>query len=482
MSEFYIIGENEHVASAASASEVISIVHSGTVFVYWREATAVEDINAQVWMSSSEDGHVWTPPAMAIDPSAVDIFPVGVIHDGVQFVMVVATHAAAATTYGTKMYVSPDGITWTEDNVINWTESWSFPTGLDWDGTLYWLTGMVQPSGPSGPTVTVVRSSTNRTTWTSLPYPSQLSTRSLVRGRTVIYGGQLYVFMREGDPFVESNEDRLLYSAWSGSYWEATLLVSTKATGSPTPLVIDESLAVVFQDRTLDGISSPWAWAIRDENWLRRGVISQGAGFGGGGHAVLYGSGFGLTYSMKSEPAAVDAEVYFRMVFAAEDSIEYRPIPGAVTSENVVDALDNFMVEISWGSRWISLTDHVRFYMSSEDYGDKAQTLRRVNAQSPYYEGSYLVHAVRENVTETLSIYILGVSQNDVTENMLLLEELVSQPSFRIRITHQDHVETWKCQQADYSIQRGHLMLHNTRAMMRLNVPRLPSVTYEVNV
>ena len=145
-------------------------------------------------------------------------------------------------------------------------------------------------------------------------------------------------------------------------------------------------------------------------------------------------------------------------------------------------SMEYFSIEVSYGNVWVSLNDHVNFRVAVDGFGEKAYQRRRTTATSPYYDGTFLVHSTMENVQEGVTVYVTGASQNHVTENLLLLEEIFSQDSYLIRQQMDDHVETWSCQAADYTITRGHIEMHNVRATMKLSIPRLPKVTYEVSL
>lgn len=141
---------------------------------------------------------------------------------------------------------------------------------------------------------------------------------------------------------------------------------------------------------------------------------------------------------------------------------------------------DSFNIEVSYGDRWISLTDMINFKVAAGNFGQKSQQRRRIEANSPFYDGTYLIHSTLENITEEMAVMVYGESQNHVTENLLLLEELFSQPEYQVRILFGNHRETWYCTPADWSIDRSHVFMHNTMAIMTLQIPRLPRTTAEV--
>jgi len=144
------------------------------------------------------------------------------------------------------------------------------------------------------------------------------------------------------------------------------------------------------------------------------------------------------------------------------------------------EAMEEFDVTISYGLQEISLNDGINYQTGVEGFGNKQQSLRKLEASSRFYDGTFVTHYTKENVTEGVQVYVLGYSQNHVTENLLLLEEVFTQVSYTITLRMDDHLETWSCFPAEYAIDRGHVNMHNVRAHFTAQVPRLPKVTYEV--
>lgn len=146
----------------------------------------------------------------------------------------------------------------------------------------------------------------------------------------------------------------------------------------------------------------------------------------------------------------------------------------------VEDFADTFTAEISYGLEWVSLNDHLNFKLAADEFGTRAVTLRRKEVSSDFYDGSFLIHTTKENVHEVVSIWVHGGTQNEVTENLLMLEDLFSQPTYQIRIRFGDHRETWICMSADYAIERTHVYMHNGIALFKATVPRKPNMINEL--
>lgn len=77
-------------------------------------------------------------------------------------------------------------------------------------------------------------------------------------------------------------------------------------------------------------------------------------------------------------------------------------------------------------------------------------------------------------------MYVRGESQNDVTENILMLKDLFSQLSYRVRVQFGNHRETWYCQTANWTEERSHVLMHNSMAKLSFTIPRLPRTTEEI--
>lgn len=145
-----------------------------------------------------------------------------------------------------------------------------------------------------------------------------------------------------------------------------------------------------------------------------------------------------------------------------------------------ITRLDYLAVEISWGSRWINLNDHIRYQIAADGTRDNtSETYRKTTVQSPILGGEFLVHAVPEMVTETLGIWIYGETQTDLSENFAYARELFSQWSFRLRWTLDDARETWNCQLPDANSSRNQIWTHNLMARQSYTIPRFSEVTYE---
>lgn len=144
------------------------------------------------------------------------------------------------------------------------------------------------------------------------------------------------------------------------------------------------------------------------------------------------------------------------------------------------EGLSYLECEISYGGQWISLNDNEKFRINGQNSRDQsAKTWRKITAQSPVLGGTYLVHAVPEMITETVAVWVYGISQTDLSDNFFFLDGLFEQASFRIRWTFNEYREYWDCQLADATYTRGQVFTHSQMAMTSYSVPRFPRVSRE---
>jgi len=475
-----MIGANREVSSVNDASRISALEHDGTLYVIWRESSADEwvlDDTAVLMMSSSTDGSTWTTPVECYSTS-YDVYPAGLTHNGSEFVLAVSVVNSVSTIPVTQIVTSADCTSFSSPTTVTWDQFWAWPSDFQYDNGTYYLIGTVEISGVY---VGWLRTSTDLSSWTDLGNPDQRNEKDNVWPRIQVDNGTVYAVMREGIWNLHALDDNIIYSIYDGSSWTTELAVSG-ATGNPDLLRLPSGeMLLAYHDVTINVVGGVWAWAVLDTEWKKRGVFSQDARSASGGTIFAWGNDFAVLYSTRVNPPFSPGNLYFRDFTSTGDEVENSFKADRERRRRERNpAMYNFLVELSIGNQWVAVSDGRDYYMGPEDFGDKAYQMRRITAQSPFFDGTYLVHSVKENVSETLSIHVLGSSQNQVTENILLLEEIINQPSFRIRMTMGDHRETWKCQRADYTIQRGHVMMHSTRAVMKIQVSRFPDVSYEV--
>lgn len=107
---------------------------------------------------------------------------------------------------------------------------------------------------------------------------------------------------------------------------------------------------------------------------------------------------------------------------------------------------------------------------------------RKHEVDSPYVEGSFTTHSVRENIVEPIDVYVggIGVLRRDYQTALDNLEAMLSQPAFTLEwrfLGVGGTVETWTCFAANYTIESSQPLMMATLALVRAQVPRLPTKT-----
>jgi hypothetical protein len=143
-------------------------------------------------------------------------------------------------------------------------------------------------------------------------------------------------------------------------------------------------------------------------------------------------------------------------------------------------SLDMFAVEISYADTWINLNDGERYKISGEETRQTStKQWRKIVATSTVLGGDYLVHAVPGMITEQVGVWVYGVDQTDMNDNLWFLMEMFEQFDFRLRWTTNEYREYWRCQLAEASSARGQVWTHSQMAQANFQVPRYPDVERE---
>lgn len=431
----------------------VEVGYNGSELVaLWNSSNTV--LSAAV---SDDGGETWSAPFVSYT-SGTPFLLRGLTWDGSKWVL-------AANANGTSRLMNSVNLTtWTSSRTLTGITTTAI-SDLMYTGGKYYLTG-------TRGTVVHVAESVDGSTWSDV---EQLSALNAIPNQDACFTkGALTVAFKEGAVSQDYN-DRLLVTDVRSQITYPVLQSSKPVSGAAG----DNGQVIIYIDIGARNETSIWKFLHRDngsDTWIDKGVFAS-YGNATTGAVVAVGAAFHIVYGQITTEGI---KLLHRKLETVEDGI---PVLSRVPAQDrrvPSLKLPNFSVEISYRSQWIDITDHANYRIDPSDFGTSNTQWRRITATSPHYEGSYDIHAVRDNVTEQITITIYGQSQNHVTENILLLVDAVSQPQWRLRMTVQDHRETWVCQRADYAIIRSHVFLHNTMAQMKLSIPRHPRVSYEV--
>jgi len=171
---------------------------------------------------------------------------------------------------------------------------------------------------------------------------------------------------------------------------------------------------------------------------------------------------------------------------------------------------------------WLNVSDGSTYKINKGSFENSAVQFRRDEVSNSFVEGKFLVNALRENVTENLSIYAfsnpspqwisgttyaagnfvyyLGLTYrrqiagagttapNLDTTNWILYSETASLKTnidavtnavtnlhFYVEVTIENSKRVWTCQASDYTVAISNEFLHNRQALINVNLVRLPS-------
>ena len=126
---------------------------------------------------------------------------------------------------------------------------------------------------------------------------------------------------------------------------------------------------------------------------------------------------------------------------------------------------------------WLDLNVEGRYKLEAGAFGERATTWRRQETVSPYLDGTYVVSAVRESVTETLAVYVYAIDHIELAARITALTNAFGQLSYRLMLRVEGSAVYWTCQPADFTVTIGRELLHAKLALVKASVPRHPVET-----
>lgn len=128
-------------------------------------------------------------------------------------------------------------------------------------------------------------------------------------------------------------------------------------------------------------------------------------------------------------------------------------------------------------SGWVELEDPANGYEAhKETRAEQGVSWRKQEISSTFVEGTFVNDAVKENVTETLAIYVDAHTPYELAVRVKVLTDALSQIRYQVRMRSGNLLETWDCAVADYTVQTPQEMINSRMAVVRASVPRRPTV------
>lgn len=130
--------------------------------------------------------------------------------------------------------------------------------------------------------------------------------------------------------------------------------------------------------------------------------------------------------------------------------------------------------KIETPSGWLDLNDGVGYSFEGTSFADRQVTWRRQEVTSPFVEGTYIVGAVRENITEAVSVWVRGETFSELDARVEALIGALGQMTYRFMLRLEDSAHYWTCWPADYTVSGQREYLHSRLVLVKATMPRLP--------
>lgn len=128
---------------------------------------------------------------------------------------------------------------------------------------------------------------------------------------------------------------------------------------------------------------------------------------------------------------------------------------------------------------WLYLGQGTQYRLGAGSFENQQTTFRRSEVQSPYVEGTFVINALRENVTESLDVIVEERPNLGTADAVRALGAALSQVRYAVQVQIRRDVWTWQAYAADHSVQTKREFVHARLAQVQAEIPRDPNVTYE---
>lgn len=134
---------------------------------------------------------------------------------------------------------------------------------------------------------------------------------------------------------------------------------------------------------------------------------------------------------------------------------------------------------ISTPDDWLELNTGL-YRLQADSFADSSTTWRRNSVTNPFVEGTWTVNALRENVQETLSVWVKGDGVTSTLQAVEALKTAFSQLTYLLEVTFDAEMYTYHCQVADCQVLASRELRHAGIAQVVLSIPRHPAYTLVV--
>lgn len=143
---------------------------------------------------------------------------------------------------------------------------------------------------------------------------------------------------------------------------------------------------------------------------------------------------------------------------------------------------DNIIVQATLtgalGNLVIDGPNAAAYELATETIADQQVTWRKEEVNNAWIEGTFVIGAVRENVQETLAIWVNGPTTALVEQRVYELTRRLRQIKWGVVLLIDGVTQTWVCSgPADIAVKQSYEFLHAPTALVTAKVNRLPKKT-----
>lgn len=138
------------------------------------------------------------------------------------------------------------------------------------------------------------------------------------------------------------------------------------------------------------------------------------------------------------------------------------------------EPLLNLSVVVSVPAGTLELNDRVTYRIADGSFAEQSVSKRRQEASNPFLEGAFTVNALRENVTETLKVYVYGTTHAEFAAAMNALKAAFDQARFTVTKTVEGSAVVWSCFSSDYRMSTPREFVHSKMGTLEVSLVRHP--------
>lgn len=137
------------------------------------------------------------------------------------------------------------------------------------------------------------------------------------------------------------------------------------------------------------------------------------------------------------------------------------------TSANATSSVDG---------TWLDLNDKSSFVVAKGSFETTSVQFRREEVKNPFVEGTYVVNALRDNLTTSLIVRVQGDRTYDTQFAIQQLTSALSQVTFKMIVIIDGAKRIYDCYASDFSVKTPQEMMHSRFATVEAEISHSPVV------